>query len=187
MVQRRLEIERLGGIVTVEEGHSSWLYWLVDRRLLEPVVKLNLSYLDGYDLTKISCFSQLESLILYDIRVTGEDLQRLSTLPRLRELNLLFTGIEPRDLRHLVELPSLEELRLGPITDDALPYLDGCQKLQVLRIYRSKALTDRGLRRLPALPRLKTLYLLQTKTSSAGKQELEQRFPGLEIIHQNET
>jgi hypothetical protein len=94
--------------------------------------------------------------------------------------------IEGPELRHLSQLPRLEELRLSEITDEAAAHLAGCDQLRVLRILSSEKLTDKGLERLPTLPSLERLQLVRTGTTERAANALKERFPSLEVLHQND-
>src|SRR4051812_44439967 len=58
-LHRRVEIQRLGGLVKVEQTHRPWFAWLLDPRYFERVVHVNLSGLEDYDLRKLSAFAEL--------------------------------------------------------------------------------------------------------------------------------
>jgi hypothetical protein len=185
---RRLEIEKMGGAesrVKVEPGDLPWWSWLTDKRFFDKVIAINLTDVRDYDFRKLASFGDLESLTLWNAKVSDDDVALIATLPRLRSLNLHYTNLMGPELKHLADLPNLEELRLGPIHEDLVPNLAGCNSLRVLRISSfAPQFTDRGLRLLPELPSLKTLYLYRTGTTEAGEKELKKRFPELEIIRQ---
>jgi hypothetical protein len=179
-----VEIERLGGVVEVQQGRAQWFGWLVDPRYFERVVKVNLLNLERCDLGKVAVFDELESLVLYNVPLTERDLESLLTFHRLKELNLLYSSLRGEQLAYLARLPSLVDLRLSPLSDADAVYLAGCENLRTLRIYRSPGLTDKGLQQLARLPRLAELHLIDTGTTLEGVRAVRERLPSLEIVHQ---
>jgi hypothetical protein len=162
MVRRRAEIEGYGARVRVRENGLSWLSLVMDQRYFEDVVEVNLARMRDYDATQLACFDRLESLVLFSRGVSEQEMATLTRLPHLRSLNLARSRLDWPSLRHLADIESLDELRLGPIPDDAMPYLLGCRSLRILRISNSPQFTDEGLRIVAKLPRLETLHLVQT-------------------------
>src|SRR5438067_2981610 len=89
ILRLRLELERLGGDVQVEEGGPPWLYWLIDRRYFDRVVELELSGFGGFDMSWIAHLgNELQTLALLDVRLNDSDLAGLKNFHDLRELNL---------------------------------------------------------------------------------------------------
>jgi Leucine-rich repeat (LRR) protein len=167
---------------------------------------LSHSMLNDVGLESLSGLTELEELDLGATRITGVNLNFLKLLPKLRRLNL--KGIQRRnggvcwtptiidfDLDTISTLSGLEELNLGigismgrvgrPAGEGNCRLTGGIQisdlglgKLGKLKKLRSLELS--GARLTPAtLPRLKLLYLTDTKTTPAAVEAFRKAQPGV--------
>jgi hypothetical protein len=182
----RQEIELLGGRVEVEPAPATLASWLMNPRRSDRVTAVVLANLQRFDSTLATTFPDLETLSLFNVPVTVQNLEDLQKLPRLRTLNLLQSHFEGQELRRLAQLPQLEELRMTEATDASLAQLAGCNELRTLRLFSSLKVTDRGLAKLPALPKLEQLQLVQTSITPAGVQAFKERHPNVEVRYQGD-
>lgn len=144
------------------------------------------------DLIHLEGFVGLESLALWDTKVSGSGLKHLATLPNLRNvtlhpfddqgllnlkslpqlkhLNLYGASVTDDGLRQLGELTCLEELHLArsQITDAGLQHLTSLRNLRVLNLEYNKDITDAGLPYAAQLVNLRELNLTGTTVTDIG-------------------
>jgi Leucine-rich repeat (LRR) protein len=165
------------------------------------------------DLVQLKALPSLKKLTFYDNDVvTDEGLANLKGLTNLTELTLTHIQVSGKGLAHLEGLSELESLHLGntPVTDDDLAHLKAFKKLKVLHLYNTKitgtglknlselsrleflhlskndALTDDGIKQLPAMAGLRHLYLEHTGITDKSVEFLKQ-MKGLEFLDLTET
>jgi internalin A len=112
-------------------------------------------------------------------RVTDLGVAKLASLKRLRRLNLSGSSITSVGLKSLSALPSLERLSLWNakgLNDSAGAVLRTFHSLAALDL-SSTPVGDGVLRELATLPRLRNLYLTDTRVTAAGLAELHRRMP----------
>ena len=144
-------IERLGGTLKFSDDRPG-----------RPVVEIALggTPVADADLARLACFTELETLSLFDSAIGDEGLARLAPLVKLRTLYLGRTRV----------------------TDDGLAALAGMSKLKTLGLSDTQ-ITDAGLAHLKTLGELRSVNLRHARTTASGLQELKQAAPQL-VIHQ---
>jgi hypothetical protein len=129
---------------------------------------------------------QLETLFISDGMLRDDTLKVLAKLPRLQKLQLQGNGFTDHGLKNLSGLTQLTNLWLGlgsgGITDEGLQSLSSLVNLQELEL-QEYAITDAGLHHLLGLEKLRSLWLSGTKTTHAGRKQLQVAIPGL-VIHE---
>jgi hypothetical protein len=153
-------VKRLGGMLGHESGDQGELVGKVD---------LTGSPMTDDDLTALSGFPDLHTLVLRRTRITDAGLAHLKSMHTLRVLDLDETGVTDAGLAHLAELGSLRGLYLAKtgVTDAGLPALRSMKKLRELGL-RGTAVTDAGLVSLHELADLRVLDFRETRVTSSG-------------------
>ena len=132
-------------------------------------------------LARLSGLKSLEDLLLPD-NITDEGVKRLDGLPALKTLALTRTKATGKCLQSLRHLPALQTLFLPPeVHDDDLAALANFPQLEELWIQGSPV-TDRGIRHLAALHRLKALQIRNAQVADAGYAVLKE-LPALERLY----
>jgi hypothetical protein len=129
---------------------ARWLRWEKNLRALD------LSFVDAEDLGPLSFLTQLETLSLYDMKVS--DLRPLSGLTGLRSLDLSYTPVS--DLEPLRPLRNLKKLDLSATKVEHLEPLAALDALESL-ILDETPIAD--LTSLPTVSSLKNLSIASTK------------------------
>lgn len=152
--------------------------------------------------------SRLETLMMWDAKVTDEGVASLKNLNELKSIHISNAGLSDSALAILAKLPKLEHLSLQQnqftdeglkqlkdatqikvlwvglggkgITDNGIESLLNLKNLEVLDLQRTDV-TDDGIIRLKDLPNLKQLFLDESAVTQDGKKALEKEKPGLEI------
>lgn len=129
---------------------------------------------------EIARLTNLKSLGLYNVDIDDASFAELGTLVNLEELDLSHTRITDDGLQVLARMPRLKslELRRHPkwhipqqISDACVPVICGLTELESLSL--SGGVTNAGLVRIAALPRLKRLSIVSTEITGEGLAALE--------------
>jgi len=152
--------------------YPSWLgkFFPANRlNFLTTVSQVSLLSPTSETLRELSCFRELETLVLRQGDYTSSDLRILRELPLLRSLQV--SGGEVglaalQDLGHVhgLQLLSLRDLR---VTDEHLPRLLELGDLRTLDLVNTQ-ITDQGLKHLGAIQRLSTLMLPGDRLTGSG-------------------
>jgi len=147
-----------------------------------------------------SHLKSLQDLSLRETPVTVDGLRNIhiDELPKLRLLNLTKTAIDPADLAHLKVIHRLEQiclsflpnaspvlkairnskniknlqLRATGLKDADLNYLTTMSNLEWVNLMDNRGITDKGLAKLTAMPRLEILELSGTSVTPASMSTL---------------
>lgn len=143
----------------------------------DPVVDSDLAHFAG--------LTDLRSLCLEKLEVTGDGLKHLKPLERLIRLSFTCTRITDASLLPLAGLKSpLSRIHLSlngtRLTDSDLEAIRPLVKLNSLDLSGTQ-ITDAGLQQLRGLVELHSLYLTNTKTTDAGLEHLK-GLPKLQYI-----
>ena len=114
------------------------------------------------------------------IQLTDLGVAKLSKLTRLRRLDISGAKVTPAGLKALAGLTGLERLSLWncrALDDTAAPALASLANLSSLDLSYT-SVGDAMLHSLLALPRLKTVYLTDTKVTPSAVAEFRQQMPG---------
>jgi len=157
------EIEKLGGVVSLQNGGPDWLRRIVGNetmRFFDGVYLVNLSktLATDPDLESLQAMSEVERLNLANVPVTDSGLACLKGLTDLAALDLSGTNVTDTGLIHLRELTRLRYL-----------YLTGTR------------VTDAGLRHLMRLQNLRQLSVGGTNVTDAGIAALNHNLPELVV------
>ncbi len=155
------EIERLGGVVSLQNGGPDWLRRIVGNktmRFFDGVYLVNLreTQATDSDLATLQAMTEIERLNLAGVPVTDTGLAHLKGLTDLAALDLSGTNVTDAGLIHLTRLTRLRYLYLGGtrVTDAGLRHLDGLNNLRQLSVDETNV-TDAGIealkRKLPEL------------------------------------
>jgi hypothetical protein len=121
---------------------------------------------------------------LTDGKVTDKHLAPLKDLKSIVELNLRGTEISDDGLKQISGLATLERLHLEKtkIGDKGLAHLKGLSNLEYLNVFGTQV-TDVGVDSiLPALKKLKKLYIWQSKVTIDGVRKLKKAAPMLSVV-----
>src|SRR5262249_23769634 len=128
--------------------------------------------------------TNLRELTLTRTRVQGPGLDHLAGMEKLHTLRLstpaLARDVVPR-LRALTRLRWLE-LCYVPLEDADLADLAGLTRLERLDLSQESRITDKGLKHLHGLTRLRTLSFGGPEVTEAGLEELRGRLPRLQTL-----
>jgi len=140
----------------------------VNERILEPLARMTgLQILELQDtgiankgMQYLSELRSLRSLELRESRISGPGLAQLQDLPHLEHLDC-YTNATDTDLKYLGQVSSLRwiRMRMGRIRGPGLAQLGRLPHLERLCLWGSTGLTDRHVRYLTGLTRLKGLTL----------------------------
>jgi Leucine-rich repeat (LRR) protein len=130
---------------------------------------------------KIAEFTRMRELTLFNVDdLTDQGVEKLANLKELRILSLsCCDAITDKAVVHLVKLRHLRELDLScpKVTDQGIRLLPELKELEELEISSSGA-TDACIPDLAKIPRLKVLWIIQTKITRAGYNRLYELLPG---------
>jgi Leucine-rich repeat (LRR) protein len=147
-------------------------------------LELPMSTTDERLAEKLKGRADLKSLNLYFCRkITDAGIVHLKELTKLETLNLYNTRITDAGLAHLKGLVNLVKLDLNScsrITDAGLVHLKGFTNLKLLGLPYTK-ITDAGLVHLKGLTNLKALALVGTKVTVAEFKSLRESLPECRI------
>ena len=178
---RRLEHVR--GLVALELGAPLTVRDLEAVGRLTQLERLKLPQELALTVTgarQIARLTKLKSLDLYNVDVDDASFVELATLVNLEELNLFHTRVTDVGLQVLAHMPRLKSLHLHrrgawdipqQISDACVPVI--CQLTRLETLSLSGDVTDEGLVKIATLPRLKDLWILNTKISGKGLAALE--------------
>ena len=157
------EIERLGGVVSLQNGGPDWLRRIVGNktmRFFDGVYLVNLreTQATDSDLATLQAMTEIERLNLASVPVTDTGLAHLKGLTHLAALDLSGTKVTDTGLIHLRELTHLQYLYLG-----------------------GTRVTDAGLRHLIGLSDLRQLFVDGTNVTDAGVAALNRKLPELVV------
>lgn len=199
------------GAVLTKDRQPKWLWSQFGEQIAQKGTTLELSRTDVGDmeLADIGQLTELGGLYLDETKVTDAGLQHLenmkglialglrktsitkcpplSKMSQLQNLDLGFTQVEQVDTSGLRSLVSLN-LRATRINDKTLANLSPLPNLESLDIAGSLGepprITDEGLAHLrkSKYPKLKTVYLYDTKVSPDGVARLKAEFPGIKVM-----
>lgn len=115
--------------------------------------------------------------------VSDADLARLTCFTELQTLSLFDSAVGDAGVAHLKPLVQLQTLYLGrtKTTDAGLDALAGMRRLKTLGLSNTRV-TDAGLLRLTALNQLASVNLRRTPTTDAGVRKLKESLPRL-VVH----
>ncbi len=192
------EVKRYGGNVQVGPGDAELLVVSADLhgfqsaakilRSLTPLTKLrvlnlyNTGFTDA-DLELVRGLPTLAELNLNGNSITDAGLERLRGIPNLRKLCLNDTLVTDAGITTLRDLANLQELTLGGstrITDVGVVQLHDLKKLENLQLH-GDGITDRSLESLRTVVSLRELYLVRTRVTDAGVNELKKALPKLQV------
>jgi beta-lactamase regulating signal transducer with metallopeptidase domain/protocatechuate 3,4-dioxygenase beta subunit len=120
--------------------------------------------------------------------ITDAGVKHLSGLTQLEQLDLQRTRLSDEGIAALRGLTNLKLLLINgdgnpgskPITDASVDTLAALTKLEELH-FQNAHITERGVKRLSELPKLKTLWLPTSCLSDQTREELERSRPNLRI------
>jgi hypothetical protein len=125
------EIERLGGVVSLQDGGPDWLRRIVGNktmRFFEGVYLVNLreTQATDSDLAKLQAMTEIERLNLASASVSDTGLAHLKGLTHLAALDLSGTKVTDAGLRHLIGLSDLRQLSVDgtKVTDAGVAALN---------------------------------------------------------------
>lgn len=151
-------IEHLGGAIKTDTSVPG-----------QPVVEVALggTQVADADLSRLTAFSELRTLSLFDTKVGDEGLRQLASLGHLQTLYLGRTKITDAGLERLMTavpggVPALGELRTLGLSDTVI--------------------TDSSVERFKNLTRLKSINLRHTRVTAGGIARLKQSEPAL-VVH----
>jgi len=131
------------------------------------------------DLALLRPLTQIQQVFLYFQRqpVTGEGLQHLTSMSNIRQLTLLGTSVSPRASESFSNFENLESLHIsGPAArDEGLEELASCPRLQNLTLDSCNSSTQ-GLR---AVARIQSLKSLRFHNSEVAPNSLPDKMPPL--------
>ena len=132
-------------------------------------------------LAHLASNTELIALSVHECRLTAAVIGQFARFQKLATLDLGDLALSAIELEKLKELPELKVLQLarGKVTDDDLARLKGL-KLSELSL-TDIALTDEGLRHLPAITTLTSLSLHGTTVTEAGVKKLAIMLPKCRI------
>ena len=157
------EFERLGGVVSLQNGGPDWLRRIVGNntmRIFSGVYLVNLSdtEIKDADLANLQEMTEVERLNLANVSVTDAGLAQLEGLSNLAALDLSGTNVTDAGLIHL-----------GGLTHLRFLYLDGTQ------------VTDTGLIQLEGLKNLRQLSVDETNVTDSGIEAIKLKSPGVDV------
>lgn len=183
------EVLRRGGGVTVLAAG--------ERLVIEPTASLpssdfelvgaRLEHADAEkvaDLSFLARAKHLESLALFDSRITATSLAPFAGHPSLKKLDLAGNSqLADSGFQWLKQLPVLEWLKLdhSGLTDESAAVLAELPAIKTL-LLSDNAITDVGLKRLASVPTLEQLDLNNTRVSSKAVAELRQALPNCRVV-----
>jgi internalin A len=158
------EIERLGGVVSLQNGGPDWLRRIVGNKIMR--------FFDGVYLIN-----------LRETRATDSDLAILQAMIEIERLNLANLPVTDTGLAQLKGLTHLAALDLSgtKVTDTGLIHLKELTHLQFLYL-RDTRITDAGLRRLIGLSDLRELFVDGTNVTDAGVADLNRKLQKLMVF-----
>ena len=150
---------------------DAWLLGLPPCRRIESLRVFN-SRVTGVGLTKLRSFPTLRSLNLDDVPINDADVSAFPALPELRSLSLVGTQVTDAGLVSLKSRTNLKMLflRNTQITDAGLISLPNLDWLDIAQTH----ITDAGLAALKPMSKLELLRIQSTAVTDAGLQHLEE-------------
>ena len=181
-------IERLGGIVEIEQRGPKWLHgWLGDERMemfgtARKVFFVESEVTDA-DLVPLRALSEIDEMSLAHSQVSDCGLIRLSGLQKLERLSLADTFVRDEGMAYLKNLEKLSHLDLSStfVSDDGLVHVGSVPSLVALDLSRQVVKTagenygrisDAGIKHLAGLKKLRSLNLRYTEVTSEGLRHL---------------
>ncbi len=166
--------------VTLNESHRAALASTLSlRKFTAPK-----SGLVDSDLKILGGLKQLDSLGIWQTKVTDQGFEHLSGLDQLSYLSVEGNaGVTDKGLSHLTKLKKLSWLGIGytGVTDDGMSEVAKIPSLSRLDAANTN-ITDRGLAELGKLRTLKTITLTRTKVTDAGIAKLKMSLPECQVV-----
>jgi hypothetical protein len=149
-------LREIGATVQTGPGAPDWIRRLFGQGRFQSVVMVHLEHRKflSQDLASLEDLPDLERLYLAGSSVDDQGLTHVRELKKLRRMSLWRTKVTDDGMANLAGLTRLEALDVHrtQLTDKCLAHLSRMSRLRKLRF--DFHLTDRGLRRLAALPSL---------------------------------
>jgi hypothetical protein len=141
------------------------------------------SNIEDIDLAALGALDQLESLVIWNVRIDGAALARLRNPAQLTQVCLNNTDSDDAALEQIGKMSNLAYLCLNQlrITDAGLAHLKQLTKLKQLVLWHA-SITDAGLQHLTGMKQLSELAIHETDVTKDGVIELRKLLSNTNIM-----